>query len=132
MGSRVRLALLLRGKQRAERSSHLKGWQTKNASYVSRSQPDAALARQLIDDGIGRVNARSAQGSELIPPCNHIVMEDYGKNAPYAVNWAQNAQGIRAFGWETGTQLADEVWTDAYMEMFYRSIHWMTRRPEVQ
>lgn len=101
-------------------------WQTSNASYISQNEEIQSMGRRLIDDGIARVNARHAGDSDPIPKCKHWVMEKYGNNAPYSVNWAQNAVGIRAFGWESGTELDDEVWTDAYMEMFYRSIAWMT------
>jgi len=99
-------------------------WQTNNASYISGHDPERVEARKLIDDGIRRVNARNSQIGGLIPECKHIVMEEYDSNAPYSINWAQNAVNIRSFGWETGTQLPDEVWTDAYLEMFYRSIFW--------
>jgi hypothetical protein len=105
-------------------------WQTKNVSYISRNDPNRELARQLVDDAIRRVNERNETGTESIPTCKHIVMEEYGNNAPYSVNWAQNAAGIRSFGWESGTKLPDEVWTDAYMEIFYRSIYLMTAKGE--
>ncbi len=100
-------------------------WQTQNASYISGNESIQSMGKRLIDDAIDRVNARHVGRSEPIPDCQHNVMEEYDDNAPYSVNWAQNAAGIRAFAWETGTELDDEVWTDAYMELFYRSINWL-------
>ncbi len=104
-------------------------WQTQNASLTSGGDPSQAVAQQLIDEGLRRVNARNGRSAAPIPDCRHLVMEKYDNNAPYAANWAHNAAGVRSFAWETGTQLPDEVWTDAYLEMFYRSIYWMADGP---
>jgi hypothetical protein len=33
--------------------------------------------------------------------------------------------GVRSLDWGTGTSFPDEVWTDAYLDILYRSLHWM-------
>jgi len=100
-------------------------WQTNNVSYISGSEEKRFAMINLVDAAIQRVNRRHSEASEAIPRSRHIVMEEYGGDAPTSINWAQNREGIRSFGWEMGTQLPVVIWTDAYMEMFYRSIYWM-------
>jgi len=96
----------------------------RNASYISRSGDRNDMVR-LVDQGLATVNRRNRGAGVEFPDTRHIVMEEYDNNAPYSINWAQNKMGVRAFAWETGTDLPQEVWTDAYMEMFYRAIYWM-------
>ena len=99
-------------------------WQTNNASYISRHVDRQAMVR-LIDEGIQIVKQRHKGKEAQLPPTQHIIMEEYDHNAPYSVNWAQNRMGVKSFGWETGTGFPVEVWTDAYMEIFYRALYWM-------
>ncbi|MFT5287608.1 MAG: hypothetical protein ACI8W3_000901 [Myxococcota bacterium] len=102
-------------------------WQNKSATYVSGHEDTRAQAYTFTERSIDRVNNRNPDNPSPMPKPRRIVIEEYANNGPYAANWAQNAAGIRTFGWETGTALPDKVWTDAYMDMFYHSIHWMTR-----
>lgn len=99
-------------------------WQTNGASYVSQTEDRDAMV-QLVDDGVERVNRRHPSLATPMPRTRHIVMEEYDHGAPYAINWAQNRMGVTSFDWETGTGFPDEVWTDAYLEIFYRALHWM-------
>lgn len=99
-------------------------WQQNSTDYISRHGNGAALAAR-VDDGIARVNARHAGLGIALPPTRHLVTEDYGGNAPYAVNWARNRMGVPAYDWETGTGLPEELWTDAYLEVIYRALGWM-------
>ena len=101
-------------------------WQTNGASYISRNAGREAMVA-LVDDGVERVNRRHASSGVSMPATRHIVMEEYDHGAPYAVNWAQNRVGVPSFDWETGTNFPDEVWTDAYLEMYYRALYWMQR-----
>jgi hypothetical protein len=99
-------------------------WQKNNAGYISRNVNRKEMIA-WINDGIKNVNKRHPGLHKKIPACNHIIIEDYDGNAPLSINWAQNKMGVKSFGWETGTDFPVEVWTDAYMEMFYRAIYWM-------
>jgi hypothetical protein len=102
----------------------MNSWNKRNASYISRNVDRNRMIR-LIDDGIARVNRRNLVVGTQLPNTRHIVMEEYDNNAPYSVNWAQNRMGVKSFDWETGTDMPQEVWTDAYIEMLYRAIFWM-------
>jgi hypothetical protein len=99
-------------------------WQEHNVSYISQIE-DADSMITLVNEGLRRVNNRNKATGLRLPKSNHNVMEKYDGNAPYSVNWAQNQMGVRSFGWETGTSYPEQLWTDAYMEIFYRTIYWM-------
>jgi hypothetical protein len=102
----------------------MNSWGTRNASYIS-SGVDREQMIQWVDDAIATVNRRNQDANAPLPETRHIVMEEYDGNAPYSVNWAQNKMGVKSFDWETGTSFPQKVWTDAYMEMFYRALFWM-------
>lgn len=102
-------------------------WQQNNTDYVSGNAKDRPGMLALVDDGIARVNARHADAGVRMPTTHHIVIEEYGDNPPYAVNWAQNRMGVPSYDWETGTGLPENIWTDAYLEILYRTLHWIDR-----
>ncbi|HXV37007.1 MAG TPA: M14 family zinc carboxypeptidase [Myxococcota bacterium] len=102
----------------------MNSWHSRNASYISRSV-DREWVTRWVDDAIAAVNRRNRSAGAQLPATQHIVMEEYDGNAPYSVNWAQNEMRVRSFAWETGTAFPEPIWTDAYMEMFYRAVSWM-------
>jgi len=102
----------------------MNSWDTRNASYIS-TGADRNKMIEWVDDAIVTVNRRNRSASAPLPKTQHIVMEEYDGNAPYSVNWARNKMHVKSFDWETGTNFPQQVWTDAYMEMYYRALFWM-------
>lgn len=99
-------------------------WQTNNSSNIPARYRNDLIT--LIDASRARVNARHS-GIDL-PATVHLDMHSYdGGNAPFASNWAFSKKGVFAFGWETGTDLPVELYSDMYIELFYRSLEYITK-----
>jgi len=99
-------------------------WQTNNTCYISRAEQREVMM-SLVNEGVARLNRRHPDLPAGLPQTSFQVMEEYDNSAPYSVNWAQNRMGVRSFSWETGTDFPEEVWTDAYLEILYRTLCWL-------
>ncbi len=103
--------------------------QTNNNVHVPNASTDQATMFSLTDALITRVNARHG-GDVQMPQPGHINLEDYGDGVPTSINWAVQAMGVMATGWETGTEFTDEHVTDAYLDFLYTYLYWV--QPMVQ
>ena len=94
-------------------------WQTNNTSLLPTKYYDQT--KVLIQQAVSRVNYRHGANIEGTV---FMKLETYADGGPYALNWGSTKMGALGFGWETGSNYPTPVWTDAYMEMIYRSIEW--------